>query len=202
MKQTYPIVAATIAGMIATVPAFAGGLTAPIEEPVVYAEVAPVVAPTNDWGGAYVGAQIGYGDVNSNGAGLNGNGAIGGVHAGYLMDYGQFVAGAELSYDASNIDLGVGGDSLDSVVRLKLIAGADLGRTLVYGSAGVARASATIGGVGLSDNGYFIGVGADYALTDQWTVGGEVLAHRFNDFAGSGVRVEATTVQAKVAYRF
>lgn len=202
MKQTFPILSAAVAGMIVALPAFAGGLSAPVEEPVVYAEAAPVVAPSADWAGGYVGAQIGYGDVNSGGAGLDGNGAIGGVHAGYLMDFGQFVTGAELSYDASNIDLGVGGDSLDSVARLKLIAGADLGRTMVYGSAGVARASATVAGAGLSDNGYFVGVGADYALTDQWTVGGEVLAHQFNDFAGTGVKIKATTVQAKVAYRF
>jgi outer membrane immunogenic protein len=66
----------------------------------------------------------------------------------------------------------------------------------------VARASANLGGVDLSDNGYFLGIGADYALTDQWTLGGEVMAHRFNDFAGTGARLDATTVQAKVAFRF
>ena len=203
MKTTYPIVMATsLAAFVATAPVFAGGLTAPVDEPVVYAETAVVPAPSADWSGGYVGAQIGYGDIGSNGAGLDGSGAIGGVHAGYLMDFGQFVTGAELSYDATNIDLGAGADTLDSVARLKLIAGYDLGRTLVYGSAGVARAKATLAGVGLSDNGYFLGLGADYALTDQWTVGGEVMAHRFNDFAGTGVRLDATTVQAKVAYRF
>lgn len=202
MKMTHTVLTASLVGLMGTFPAFAGGLTAPIEEPVVYAEPAPVLAPSADWGGGYVGAQVGFGDVNSNGAGLDGNGAIGGVHAGYLMDFGQFVTGAELSYDSSNIDLGGAGDTLDSVARLKLIGGYDLGRTLVYGSAGVARASATVGGADLSDNGYFVGLGADYALTDQWTLGGEVMAHRFNDFAGTGVKLEATTVQAKIAYRF
>jgi len=202
MKTTYTLVTATLIGLTGGLPALAGGMTTPVEEPMVYAELAPVIAPSADWSGGYVGAQLGYGDVNSNGAGLDGNGAIGGVHAGYLFDFGQFVTGAEVSYDAANIDLGAGTDSLDSVARLKLIAGYDLGRTMIYGSTGVARASATVGGTGLSDNGYFIGLGADYALTDQWTLGGEVMAHRFNDFAGTGVRLEATTVQAKVAYRF
>jgi opacity protein-like surface antigen len=203
MKTTYPIVMATsLAALVAAAPVFAGGLTAPIEEPVVYVETAVLPAPSADWTGGYAGVQLGYGDVNSDGAGLDGNGAIGGVHAGYLVDFGQFVTGAELSYDAANIDLGAGTDSLDSVARLKLIGGYDLGRTLIYASAGVARASATVGGAGLSDNGYFVGLGADYALTDQWAFGGEVLAHRFNDFAGTGVRLEATTIQAKMAYRF
>lgn len=202
MKTTYTLVTATLIGLTGGLPALAGGMTTPVEEPMVYAELAPVIAPSADWSGGYVGAQLGYGDVNSNGAGLDGNGAIGGVHAGYLMDFGQFVTGAELSYDTSNIDLGAAGDTLDSVARLKLIAGYDLGRTMIYGSAGVARASATLGGVGQSDNGYFVGLGADYALTDQWTFGGEVMAHRFNDFAGTGVKLEATTIQAKIAYRF
>lgn len=202
MKTTYTLVTATLIGLTGGLPALAGGMTTPVEEPMVYAELAPVIAPSADWSGGYVGAQLGYGDVNSNGAGLDGNGAIGGVHAGYLMDFGQFVTGAELSYDTSNIDLGAAGDTLDSVARLKLIAGYDLGRTMIYGSAGVARASATLGGVGQSDNGYFVGLGTDYALTDQWTFGGEVMAHRFNDFAGTGVKLEATTIQAKIAYRF
>lgn len=202
MKTTYTIMTASLLALAGGLPALAGGLTTPVEEPVVFAEPAPVPTPSADWTGGYAGVQLGYGDVNSNGAGLDGNGAIGGVHAGYLVDFGQFVTGAELSYDAANIDLGAGTDSLDNVARLKLIGGYDLGRTLIYASTGVARASATVGGTDLSDNGYFVGLGADYALTDQWTLGGEVMAHRFNDFGGTGVRLEASTIQAKVAFRF
>ncbi len=202
MKNVYTVLSAALLGLSATTAAFAGGLSTAIEEPVVYAEPAPIPAPSADWTGGYVGAQIGYGDVNSNGAGLDGSGAIGGVHAGYLVDFGTFVTGAELSYDAGSIDLGAGADSLDSVTRLKLIAGYDMGRTLVYASTGLARASATVGGADISDNGYLFGIGADYALTEQWTLGGEVMAHRFNDFGGTGARLQATTVQAKIAYRF
>lgn len=191
--------AAVAAGF--ALPSFAGGLTEPVPEPVIVA-AAPIYAPTADWSGAYVGAQIGYGDISSDPAGLDGNGVIGGVHAGYLYDFGQFVAGAELDYDKTNIDLNAGGDQLDDVARLKLIAGADLGKTLVYATGGAARASATIGGVDRSDNGYFLGLGATYAVSDQWTVGGEVLGHRFNDFDASGVDLKATTVTARVSYRF
>ena len=71
-------------------PAFAGGLGDVAPEPEVVAYDAPVQANTGgDWGGGYVGAQIGYGDLKSNGAGLDGDGAIGGVHAGYRADFGQ-----------------------------------------------------------------------------------------------------------------
>ena len=182
-------------------PAFAGGMTDPVPEPMIV-EAVPVFAPSNDWSGGYVGAQLGYGDIGSGGAGLDGNGAIGGLHAGYRYDFGQFVAGAEVDYDWSNVDLGAGDDTLDDVARLKLMAGADLGRTLVYATGGAARASATLGGASLSDNGYFLGLGMAYAVTDQVNVGAEVLGHRFNNFAATGVDLKATTVTARVAYNF
>ncbi|MBP9950885.1 MAG: porin family protein [Cypionkella sp.] len=194
--------ATAIVALMLGLPANAGGLVQPAPEPQVVPEAVPLYTPTADWSGGYIGAQLGYGDVTSTGGVLDGNGSIGGIHAGYRMDYGKFVGGAEISYDVANIDIGTFGDTLDNVARLKLIAGADLGKTLVYASVGAARANATIGGVDMSDNGFEFGVGADYALSDRWTVGGEVMAHRFNDFAGSGVDLDATTIQAKVAYRF
>jgi outer membrane immunogenic protein len=185
-------------------PAFAGGPTEPVPEPVI--APAPVPAPVNtggDWGGAYVGAQLGYADIDSNGGGLDGDGVLGGVHAGYRYDFGTAVVGGELDYDTSSIDLGGAAGELDSVARLKLMAGADLGRTLVYGTAGYAYAEATVGGVGsLSDDGWFAGLGADYALTDQWRVGGEILTHKFDNFDGSGVDFDVNTVKAKVSFAF
>ena len=184
-------------------PAFAGGLGDVAPEPVVEAYAAPVETSTGgDWGGGYVGAQIGYGDIKSGGAGLDGNGTIGGVFAGYRADFGQFVAGAELNYDVSDIDLGASAGTLDNVTRLKLIGGADLGRALVYGTAGAAYAEATVGTATLKDNGYFVGVGVDYLLSDSWSVGGEYLSHRFDDFDNSGVDLKVNTVEAKVSYKF
>lgn len=201
------LIAATLTSAIVVtsvgLPAFAGGMSQPITEPPVAPVATPVyAAPSADWTGGYVGAQLGYGDISSGGAGLDGNGAIGGIYGGYRIDYGKFVGGAEVSYDGSNINLGTTGDKLDHVARLKLIAGVDMGKTLVYASAGVARAKATVGGSGLSGNGYLLGVGADYALTDKWTVGGELVGHRFDNIGGSGVDLKATTIEAKVAYRF
>jgi outer membrane immunogenic protein len=195
-------IAVLVASSLMAMPAFAGGLTTPEPEPEIIA--APVaVAPSYDWTGFYAGAQLGYGDIDSNGGGLDGNGELYGVHAGYRWDFGQFVAGAEIDWDNANIDLGaVAGDELDDVARLKLIGGADLGRTLVYGTVGAARASASVGGADLSDTGYFVGAGMDFAVSDRWTVGGELMQHRFSDFDGSGVDLDATTIKAKVALRF
>lgn len=181
-------------------PAFAGGLASPEPEPMIAAPV--IAAPVSaDWSGFYAGAQLGYGDVNTSAAGLEGDGALGGVHAGYRYDYGQFVAGAELAYNAANIDLG-GVNELTDVTQLKLMGGYDLGRALVYGTVGAAHAKADLGGAGVSDTGYLVGIGMDYALNDRWTIGGEVTHHRFDNFDGTGTDVRANTAQIKLGMRF
>jgi opacity protein-like surface antigen len=87
------------------------------------------------------------------------------------------------------------------VTRLKLTAGYDLGPALLYGAVGAVRGSVDTGAGSVSDNGWLAGVGMDYALTDQWTVGGEVLNHKFNNFGGLS-DVDVTTVQARVGFRF
>jgi len=179
----------------------AGGLGEPIVDPVVFAP-APPIAVAGNWTGAYVGLQVGYVDVGSSGGGLDGDGAIGGVHGGYRYDFGRGVIGAEIDYDAAGVELGDGLGELEGVGRFKLQAGYDAGRALIYGTAGYARAEASVAGENLTGEGYFYGVGADYALTPRITLGGEILKHDFADFDNSGVGLDATTVKAKVSLRF
>jgi len=196
----------TIAALFATValtaPAFAGGPVAVAEEPVIAPVMEEVVAAGPDWSGAYVGGQFGYGDVDSSPEGLGGYGWLGGVHAGYRWDLGNWVAGTELTWDKASIDLGDAAGELDSVAALKLTAGREIGNSLVYGALGIAQAEATVGGADLSDDGIVYGLGFDYAVNDRWTVGGEVLQHDFDDFDATGVDLDATTVKAKVSLQF
>lgn len=183
-------------------PAFAGGTNEPIPEPEVMAAPVAIAPPSVDWSGFYAGAALGYGNVDSSGGVLDGYGALGGVLAGYRYDFGSTVAGIELDYDTSDVDLNGGADSLDDVARLKLMAGYEFGRALVYGTVGAAQANATVGGADLSDTGYFGGLGVDYAVTDRIGVGGELLQHSFDDFDGSGVDLDVTTVKARVFLQF
>lgn len=186
----------------------AGAAVAGNTDPVILDDTPQVVTQTapsfgTDWTGGYVGVQLGYGDVDTNGAGLDGDGAIGGIHAGYRWDFGNYVVGAEIDYDITNIGLGGATGELDSVARAKLKAGFDGGQVLYYGTLGAAYADATVGGAGLSDSGYIVGAGVDYQLTNNWVLGGEVLYHDFgSNFDGSGVEIEATTVQARLSYNF
>ncbi len=185
---SFPLVALAL-------PAAAGDPASPQPDPRLAFAASP------DWGGGYAGAQVGYGDLAAQGGLLDGNGTLYGLHAGWRWDLGSTVVGVEGDWDRADVNLGSVG-TLDSVARLKLKGGADLGAALVYATAGAAWAEATVGGAALSDRGWFLGAGMDYAVTPTMTLGGEVLGHRFTDFDGSGVDLDATTVTARVSFRF
>ena len=197
MKKLATMALFGLAGGALAAPAFAGGPGVVADEATVTAPVmqsAPMPVGT-DWGGTYAGGQLGFGQIGSTDP-FQGEGLIGGLHAGYRMDFGTFVGGAELAWDFASIDLDpLDLTTIDSVGRLGLQGGADLGRALVYGTVGLAR----IGG-DVDQDGSFYGLGMDYALPDTMTLGGQVLKHEFDDVpAGS---LDTTLVQARVSFTF
>ncbi|WP_293577411.1 outer membrane beta-barrel protein [Phaeobacter sp.] len=196
-----------IAPLVASLPvlwasqALAGNLTPPVADPAPAAPIAPAPLATagSDWTGGYVGGQIGQLDANTSN-GLSGDDIAYGVHLGYNYDFGQFVLGGELDYDATDTDLGgaAGGATVDSVARAKLKAGYDFGPVLAYVTGGVARADTSVG----SDSGDFYGIGVAYRISDDWTVGGEVLEHDFDNLGGTGIGADATTVSLRASFNF
>ncbi|WP_298857122.1 porin [uncultured Sulfitobacter sp.] len=196
MKTIYKFGAATLVStsLLAST-AFAGSL----EDPIVETVPAPVFEPAfagGDWTGAYGGLNLGYGDVDGTGE-ADGDDTTYGLHVGYDYDFGRYVIGGELEYDKADIDLD-GAANTDSVTRLKLRGGYDFGRTLLYATAGAAKLQTSIG----DDTGEFIGVGMAYQVTDRFTVGGELLEHRFDDIGGTGVDADATTFNLRGSFRF
>ncbi|MEM5474962.1 outer membrane beta-barrel protein [Pacificibacter sp. AS14] len=179
------------------VPALAGSYDpAPVEAPVV---VVPVQQTADaDWSGFYGGLSAGYGwgeDIAD-----EADDATYGLFGGYNYDLGNWVLGGELEY--AKTDLENDDSSIDDMTRLKLRAGYDLGKVVVYGIVGANYANATIDGTDYSDTGVSYGIGADYALSDAVVAGFEVLQNDFNEFDDSGEDLSAATVGAKIAYRF
>lgn len=167
---------------------------APVEAPV--AVPAPVVSYGGDWTGGYVGLGLGNLDVDGSGT-ADGDDISYGIHGGYDYDFGRYVLGGEVEFDAADINLG-GAATVDSVTRLKLRGGYDLGRTLIYATVGAARVDTSLG----DDTGAFGGVGIAYQVNDRFYVGGEVLEHRFENIGGSGVNADATSVSLRGGIRF
>lgn len=177
--------------------ATAGSLAEPVvEAPSAPVEMAPV--PVNyggDWTGPYVGLSFGQLWVDD---GTNDDGThVYGLFGGYDYDFGRFVAGAELDWQSAD-DLSVSGVDVNNITRLKLRGGYDAGPALIYATAGVARADSSIGD---ADGGVY-GLGMDYKVTNNFAVGVEYLRHDFNDFADSGVDVEADTLSLRGSFRF
>ncbi|WP_172295864.1 outer membrane protein [Pseudoruegeria sp. HB172150] len=198
--------AASAVAALAAVPALAGGPTIVEPDPVVVSPPpAAVAAPiTYDWSGFYAGAQLGWGQVNGDDGTVEdeGNGIIGGVHAGYDWDFGNVVVGLGADYDAADIEFDDTDGSLDSVTRAKLRVGYDAGKWLFYGTGGPAWATADLAGTDYSDQGWFAGAGAEYRINENVSLAGEALYHQFDDFDDTGIDVDTTTVQARVSYRF
>lgn len=202
--KLFQTTALAVAATCAAMPALAGGLAEAFNEPsvapaaVVAAAPAAAAAPNRNWSGFYFGAQFGTVDIVASDKSFNGDKSTNGLFAGYRADLGKVVVGIEGNSDKIDLDLNGGAVTVNNVKRLKLIGGYDLGPVLLYGTVAAVRAESTIG----SDDGYAMGVGVDYALTRRITLGAEILEHRFENFSGSGIDLDATTVNARIAFRF
>ncbi len=173
--------------------AFAGNIQPAPMEPVIAPAPAPVFASPN-WTGFYAGGQLGYANIDTSIAGVDGDGLIGGLIAGYDYDLGNWVVGAGLDYDWADITVAPG-VKVESIWRAKLRGGYKIGNGLLYATAGYAEADSNNG----SEDGYFVGGGYEHLITENISLGGEVLYHEFNS---SAVDVEATTAQVRATFRF
>lgn len=179
--------------------AFAGSLAEPVitPAPVMVAQVPMVVA--SDWTGFYIGGGVGLGNVDvGTDPTIDTNDLS--VHAGYLYDMGSTAIGGELEYE--RIDFKDTGDDYDaSVLRLKGIVGYDAGAFLPYITVGGAQLSLEDGS-GAEDTGYFYGAGAQYAVSDNFRLGAEILQHEFENFDDGGADISAQTISLRVSYQF
>lgn len=182
--------------VVAASAANAGGYVAPVVDTPIEIAAAPVV-DVSDWTGFYAGLQYGKGnaDFTLDGASAEDDLDAYGVHGGYLRDFGKFVAGGELAYDKADLD--TGGDA--DLWRLRARAGYDMGRFLPYATLGAAR----ISGDDVSETGMSYGLGADFKVTEKFTVGAEYSRNDFKDVDDvDGADLDTDLVQVRASYRF
>ena len=186
-------------------------------------------APSRNWTGLYAGLHAGGVWDKTSGnlfgfpeqtfgtfvppatASLNANGILGGVHAGYNYQLGQFVVGLEQDVSLTNLRSsaslasGVGVDpaavreswTLDWLASSRARVGyAPNNQWLLYATGGIAygRATASTGVVFPAQSyagdrfetrvGWIAGLGAEYALNDRWSVRAEYLHY---DLGGMNV---------------
>jgi opacity protein-like surface antigen len=194
------LIPALVLALLST-PALATGYVSPAPAPAVV-PVAP--APGTDWTGAYGGLQYEFLD-GVTGAGTDFEGDLYGLFGGYRYDFGDYVLGGEIDYMTGEFRPATGGPALDidSLLRVGVEAGFDAGRALIYGTAGYASMEASLGPITGDGDGVFYGLGIDYLVTDNITLGAELLRHEFRDFNSTpGNDFEFTSFGINVAYRF
>ncbi|WP_113913583.1 outer membrane protein [Roseovarius dicentrarchi] len=187
--------------------AFAGNIQPAPMEPVI--APAPMAVNTSpNWTGFYAGGELGYAnvDLSDPSGSMDESGLIGGLVAGYDYDLGDWVIGAGFDYDWTDVSFNLGGGTnldIDSVWRAKLRGGYKLGNGLLYATAGYAQAEASTTGFGSADDdGYFVGAGYEHLVTQNMSLGGEVLYHEFDNFDSSGIDAEIVTAQVRATFRF
>lgn len=204
MKKS--IVSAAAALLLMTSSAVADGIS---RRPATIAAPTPIYEPLPIWSGFYVGAGVGAAavvhdiSVQNGGAnvfsfdGVGGEGIFGTLIVGWDWQVGSVtVFGLFVDYDFSNINtsLSAGGGAFNASVdhNNSWSIGARFGwlsspATLWYATAGYTEAkfdsSATFAGLGLSGDdrfsGYFVGVGVDTRLQNNWYLR---LEYRFSEF--------------------
>ncbi|MEM7074465.1 MAG: outer membrane beta-barrel protein [Pseudomonadota bacterium] len=180
----------------AAAPALAGS---PEDAPQDPAVIAPLPVDTSpDWTGFYGGLQLGLASVDTSISGAD-EGLIVGVTGGYDYDFGSFVVGGGFDYDFTDTSVAGNTADLENVFRVKLRAGFEIGNGLLYGTGGYAQADTDNLG---SDDGYFLGAGYENLITPNFSYGGELLFHEFDNYNSTGVDVDATTVQLRGTFRF
>lgn len=159
------------------------------------------------WQGAYLGVSGGYAwlkDVdNSFTPPLPDRGEDWnvGVYGGYLAQFGNFVAGAEVEANRLNIDYEfLSFITVKSSYVVKARAGYAFDRFLVSGHAGGVYATTNF--MGLKDWGWEAGAAIDYALTDNVTLGAQYSHYGFNDFDGTAIDAKIDLVSARLGYKF
>lgn len=184
--------AAAVFGIAA--PALAADLPQPAEPaPTYYDDQVPEAR--FDWGGAYVGANLGWGFGSfSNGSApdTDGDGIQGGVHAGYnYVISPNVVIGAEADFQFSDLDdsASAGGSTIktssdwNSSIRGRL--GYTFDRFMVYGTGGLAIADLDVGVDGdnksMTTVGWTGGAGVEGAITNNVTAR---LEYVYQDYAG------------------
>jgi opacity protein-like surface antigen len=235
MKSMRPLSFAVLPLLVAA-PAFAGNVVPVAPAPVV---AAPVVQPTYNWTGGYVGGSLGYAGLNfgvdadedfgfEDGTlgdeddddfdalagfvdGFDDDGITGGIRLGYDFALANgFVIGGRVDYDLVSFDLdfddddAVDGDldqsfgnSIDAIYRAGVKLGFASGPNMFYGIGGYAGLDADD-----DSDGYFLGIGGERFVTENVSVGGEILYHEFDEFDVDSLDAEVTTVGLNVNYRF
>ncbi|MEJ1160737.1 outer membrane protein [Prosthecomicrobium sp. N25] len=179
----------------------------------VPAPVAPTLIPAFVWTGGFVGLHAGYGWADINGRkgtkDATADGFLAGVHGGFNWQYNMLVIGADTNWSwtditstrkARKVDMNWTGDLRGRV-------GFAFDRFHLYAAGGIAfadinpRSNGKKGkGDSQTETGWTAGLGAEYAITNNFVMGAE---WKYQDYGRiKNVDVTANIVLLKASWKF
>ena len=194
-----------------------------LEEVSAGPPVASIVTPVegSDWTGFYAGLQFDAvaGKTERDavadlfvipGFAADIEGSIVSGFVGYRWAFGQYIVGAEL-------DIALNGDGwmiytegglgperpydINSALRFGGEFGRELGGGLAYVGLGFTKLDVELDDE-FDDQGYYVGIGYDYFVTDSIMVGVEINYHDFSELDGASDRVTPITLGMNAAFKF
>jgi outer membrane immunogenic protein len=188
-----------------------------LEEVSAGPPVASIVTPVegSDWTGFYAGLQFDAvaGKTERDffprfAADIEGSIVSGFV--GYRWAFGQYIVGAELDialngdgrmmYTEGGVGIGKTYD-INSALRFGGEFGRELGGGLAYVGLGFTKLDVELDDE-FDDQGYYVGIGYDYFVTDSIMVGVEINYHDFSELDGASDRVTPITLGMNAAFKF
>lgn len=178
-----------------------------------YAQPYTVNQPiANSWMGPYIGGNLGYGwgEVSNNGA--RPSGVLGGLQAGYNWQSGALVLGIEgdLQLNSADDTFATWKFSNPWFGTVRGRVGYAFNNILLYGTGGLAFGTLRAENGGFSESktsaGWTAGVGAEYAINQNWSAKVEYLYVDLNEknflLTGLPQGYQFSTIRLGVNYRF
>jgi outer membrane immunogenic protein len=175
---------------------------------------APARAAARGWQGPYAGVNLGYqwGDVSNSPAGPNG--VMGGIQAGYNVQYGQFVFGGETDLQLTDADATFAPWKFSNpwFGSLRARAGFAMNNVLFYGTVGLAYGTLKMQNTltriseAHTSAGWAAGGGAEVALMPNWSARAEYLYADLSSSSfildGTNHGIQSSLIRLGINYRF
>ena len=167
-----------------------------------------IIGPPVDWGGFYIGgayASVGGTLTYAPGPGPDYNlgGGLGGGFAGYNIQNGNIIYGAEAAYSVGRIsDETAPNFRFVDLFDIKARLGVEVGDAMLYGIAGWTNALWDENGIDLDAGGVNAGLGIDYLVSDSFFIGAEYIFRDMDETASNVFLAPLQSVQLRAGLKF
>jgi outer membrane immunogenic protein len=185
--------------------AVAGGPVAtPAEAPLIAVQPAPQVALGN-WQGVSVGANLNWGKSKASGLVGRPDGVGLGLRSNFDWQFDRMVLGfgSDLDFGKTKGTFGGVATEIGRTGTIFAKAGYDAGQWMPYALAGYSKAKLTTGGASSSMEGYTLGLGAEYRLSQAVSTYAEYSYSNFGNVAALGnAKVDTQKLRMGMNFRF